>query len=79
MLHRVDLICSTDLVLAYYLRKEGHRLDETEKVATLSGQFDEYMGFNKDTDDSVVESFNKAFDRIKRDGVYDKILSKHIE
>ncbi len=77
--HRFDLICSTDLVLAYYLRKEGHRLDETEKVVTLSGQFDEYMGFNKETDDSVVENFNKAFDRIKQNGVYDKIISKYIQ
>ncbi len=79
LLQRVDLICSTDLVLAYYLRKEGHRLNETERVVSLKGQFDEYMGFNKDTDDSVVESFTKAFDSIKQDGVYDKIISKHIE
>ncbi len=79
LFHRVDLICSTDLVLAYYLRKEGHRLGETEKVVTLSGQFDEYMGFNKETADSVVDSFNKAFDKLKQDGIYNKILAKYMQ
>jgi polar amino acid transport system substrate-binding protein len=54
------------------------------KVVYVLGQTDYYYAFNKETPDSIVQSFQQALDYIKnnkdRDGVsdYEKILSKYI-
>ncbi len=74
---RFDLICSTDLVLASNLRQAGHDFHEVEKVVTLEGQFDEYMGVNIESDDAIVEQLQTAFERMKQHGAYDRIISKY--
>lgn len=79
LIERFDLICSTDLVLAYNLNQAGHDFREVEKVVTLEGQFNEYMGLNIESDDAIVEQLRVAFDRMKQNGTYDQIISKYTQ
>lgn len=54
------------------------------RVAYVLGQIDYYYAFNKETPDSIVQSFQQAIDDVKnskdKDGVsdYQKILSKYV-
>ena len=36
-----------------------------------------YYAFNKNTDDSIIKAYQKALDKIKANGTYDKILKKY--
>ena len=55
---------------------EGFDTSKYEIVYTLKVGY-QYFAFNKNTDDKVVQKWQKALDVIKKDGTYEKIHSKY--
>ncbi len=78
--NRFDLLPNNEMVLSYNLRKEGHSLNEVEKVfdITKEGGRDFYFAVNNKTDGILVEKLRQAFDKIKKDGTYDTVLKKYL-
>jgi polar amino acid transport system substrate-binding protein len=66
----------------WLIKKSGANAKDF-KVVYILGQIDYYYAFNKETPDSIVQSFQQAIDQVKnnkdKDGVsdYEKILSKY--
>ena len=74
---RVDFICGLEAELAFGLKKEGFDPNKIERSLLLSGGLEYYYAFNKQTPDYVVEEFSKALEKIKQNGIFDKITSKY--
>lgn len=67
MAGRIDLSVHSHETLIDYCRKEGINPDLFEAVILLDKQ-DMYYAFHRDTPDSVIARFQKAFDDLKREG-----------
>ncbi len=67
-----------------WLIKESGANTSDFRVAYVLGQIDYHYAFNKETPDSIVQSFQQAIDDVKntkdKDGIsdYQKILSKYV-
>lgn len=79
--HHVDLIPNNDLVLASRLRQEEHSFSEVEKafVITPEGASYFYFGLSKATDAQLVQKLQQAFDQLKQDGGYERILHQYLQ
>jgi len=76
---RIDLVSYIPLEAAYRLRKLGKSYDLIEKLFLMSGEYKYYLAFSHGTDDEIVAQFQKAFDDMKHDGLYNKILKKYMK
>ncbi|MBF0280813.1 MAG: transporter substrate-binding domain-containing protein [SAR324 cluster bacterium] len=75
---RVDFMPTSELEMAFRLRNDGKSYAMVEKAYLLSGGLFYYLAFSKETDDRVVEQFQKAFEIIEQDGTLDKIKSRYL-
>ncbi len=73
---RIDLVASSFETLNVTCRKAGLNPDIFESVIILEKK-SIYYAFHKDTADSVILTFQKAFDKLKSEGVLDEILNKY--
>lgn len=74
---RVDFIYSLEFSLFFGLKKAGLNPDKIEKSLLLSEGLEYYYAFNPDTSDLIVEKFQKALQKIKDNGTFDKIANKY--
>lgn len=76
--NRIDLWGVATLPGLYFLRRQGME-GRIVKVYALKELPNDgmYMAFGNKTDDAVVEQFRGALDSIKRQGIYQKLLSKY--
>jgi ABC-type amino acid transport substrate-binding protein len=79
----IDAWAYGDITGIWLLQQSGENANDY-KVAYVLGENNVYYAFNKETPDSIVKSFQKAFDYVKsnkdQSGVtdYEKILTKYI-
>jgi len=79
----IDAWAYNDLAGISLLQQSGANLSDY-KVAFILGQDDGYYAFNKETPDSIAQSFQQALDYIKNNkdssgtSDYEKILNKYI-
>ncbi len=79
----IDAWAYGDTAGIWLIKKSGANASDF-RAAYVLGQIDYYYAFNKETPDSIVQSFQQALDYIKSNkdssGVsdYEKILTKYI-
>jgi len=74
---RFPFIVGTDLTFQSRLKKLGHHEREVERVIILEDKDQQFLGFNLETPDSLVDKFQKSFMELKKDGFYKKIKEKY--
>lgn len=73
---RIDLFAYDENVLHWIMTQEGLNPEDFESVYVLSEGF-HYFGFHRDTDDELIEQFQKALDDLKDEGLYDIVLKRY--
>ena len=73
-----DLVCKMKLGMAFSLRKRGKSMDFVEPVFQLPSGGEYYLAFSLGTPDEVVDKFQKALEKIKKNRVFDRIKAKWI-
>ncbi len=73
---RIDFVASSFETLNVTCRKAGINPGIFESVIILEKK-SIYYAFHKDTADSVILTFQKAFDELKSEGVRDEILKRY--
>lgn len=74
---RVDLVMGSELALAYRLKALNLDYSKLKKAYEIGQQWgDLSIAFSKSTSDIWVHKFQEAFEKIKKDGTYDKIHRK---
>ena len=74
---RIDFICGSKSEVVFGLNKEGLDPNQIEKSLLLSGGLNYYYAFNKKTPDYIVEAFSKTLEKIKQNGVFDRVVSRY--
>lgn len=74
---RIDFLYGLEFTTIYGLKKAGFDPSQVEKSLLLNSGLEYYYGFNKNTSDDIVNRFQQALDAIKRNGTFDKIVSKY--
>jgi polar amino acid transport system substrate-binding protein len=74
---RVDLIEFVAPVLHSKLQRLKSFDLELEKVFLIDGSKQYYIGFSLDTDDQVVDDFNRALNRLSADGTLEVLRKKY--
>ena len=72
----VDMIPSHPLTLKYEMANQGLDESKVEKVMDLSVEGAYYMAYSKGTDDRLIESTQKAFDKLKKERVIESIRAR---
>ncbi len=75
--NRIDLINILDSSLAYLANEEGVSMSEFESVMVADESKQFYIALNINTSPQIVESFQKSFETMKKNGELQKILSKY--
>jgi len=64
----------------WIIKENGHDITEYEIVFEITKEEKNlYFAFNKDTSDEIIGKFQKALDEVKKEGLYDKIISKYLK
>jgi ABC-type amino acid transport substrate-binding protein len=74
--HRIDMF-AYEINVARYELKSHHLNPDDFKVVYVLQKSDLYYAFNKDTDDSVIQAYQEALDRIKATNFYQRIIHKY--
>ncbi len=76
---RVDLVALPKMAGFTLAKKLGYNPRELTTVLELSEipPGANYMAFSRDTPDEMVEAFRTALDKVKQEGIYDKIIAKY--
>lgn len=73
---RIDLWATSEMVSFYGLKKAGYDTNAYESVfVQKEGQL--YYAFHKDTDDALVQKFQKAIDAVKASADFQKIMTRY--
>ncbi|MCD4678443.1 MAG: transporter substrate-binding domain-containing protein [Desulfobacula sp.] len=77
----IDLWGVVELTAYHILRTKQLPVDAIRKVYCLEGVSTEgaYMAFSKNTSDALVNQFQEALIKIKKDGTYNRILVKYLQ
>ncbi len=75
---RIDLGTALEIEAAFSMKKFGKSYDELEKLIEVEKRYDFYSALNKDTSDRIVEMLQKALDRMKIDGTYQRIKESYL-
>ena len=76
---RIDFIVDNPLLIAWSLKEKGYRVDEVEQALSIEHPTAAvYFGFNKHTDDQVIQQLQQALDTLKQEGGYDMIFKKYL-
>ena len=71
----IDLWVSSDFNMPYLARQAGVDPQELELVLPFRS-VKNYIAFSKSTPDAVVTAWQKTFDTIKSDGIYERLTNK---
>ena len=71
---RIDMFAYDENVAFYYAKRNGFNIDDFEVIYTLK-EAELYFAFNKNTDDKIINRWQKALDTIKSNGRYKKIIN----
>ena len=75
---RIDLMPYYEAPFLHKVRNLGYDPGNFEKAYFISDASEElYMAFSNSTSDKIVEKFAKALERIKTNGIYDKIVKEY--
>jgi len=79
---RLDLWFSAELVANFLLKKNGYFPQNTIRnvyfLDEISGE-GLYVAFSKKTPKQIVDRYQAALAKIKKDGIYDKIMKKYLQ
>lgn len=75
--NKTDLFPTDELSFIYNLKQQG--LDKKIIPVKMEAFFESklYIAFNKETSDDIIDRWETAFEEIKADGTYDKILERY--
>ncbi len=76
---RVDMASFLPLEFAHRMRLLGKEFNMLERMFLVSGEFKYFLAFSRGTPDSAVTAFQQAYDGMKADGSYDRILKKYMK
>lgn len=76
MAGRIQLWAGGDVQLPYLMVKEGFKADDIEKLLEFR-KTEMYLAFSKDTDPAIVAKWQAAYEAMKKDGTYDKIMAAY--
>ncbi|MEA3289466.1 MAG: ABC transporter substrate-binding protein [Campylobacterota bacterium] len=74
--NRIDMFSYNISVAFANAKMEGFDTSKYEIIYTLK-EGELYFAFNKDTEDAIINKWQKALDVIKENGIYAKILEKY--
>jgi len=74
--NRIDIFAYETNAAFENAKKLGFDINKYEIIYTLK-EGELYFAFNKNTDDTIIQKWQKALDTIKENGIYDKILLKY--
>lgn len=77
---RIELWAVDEFTGYYLLKKNNFDPKTIKKIYCIDEISTEgtYMAFSKDTPDEIVDKFKTAYEKIKKNGLYDMILKEHI-
>jgi len=77
--NRASLISAGDIFLRFRAKQAGvdYRLIKNTGVKLLEQT--QYVAFSKSTPDSVIQQWQNIFNKIKQNGVYDKIFQRELK
>lgn len=73
---KIDMFAYEVTVGKYIANENGFDTSKYETVYILK-EGELYFAFNKETDDAIIQKWQKSLDTIKANGEYDKIISKY--
>ncbi|WP_164970039.1 ABC transporter substrate-binding protein [Arcobacter sp. CECT 8983] len=75
--NKTDLLPADEVTFIYNLKQKD--LDKKILPVKMEAFFESklYIAFNKDTSDDIIKDWKSAFEEIKADGTYDKILERY--
>jgi ABC-type amino acid transport substrate-binding protein len=73
---RIDMFAYNSNVAQYYSKENGIDWNKFEIVYVLK-ETDVYLAFNNQTNDKIINKWQKAFELIKLNGTYQRILEKY--
>jgi polar amino acid transport system substrate-binding protein len=73
---RIDMFSYNTTVAFANAKKNGFDSNKYEVVYTLK-KGEVYFAFNKDTDDAIIQKWQKALDQVKSDGTFNSIIAKY--
>lgn len=76
---RVDLVSYIPIEAAYRLKQLGEDYGKLNKLFLISGEYQYYLAFSKEVPDDLIIQFQKAYDELKKNGLYDQILEKYLK
>ena len=76
---RVDLVASIELSMIHRLKQHGLSYEDVNKTVLLSDKYSYYLALNKSVPDELVKRLQKALDKIKKDGRFDKLYQSYLK
>jgi polar amino acid transport system substrate-binding protein len=77
-LNRVDLIAALDWSAYFLAKQNGHSATELEPVMLLDNSHAYYFALNKQSDATLTDKLNQAFEKVRASGQMDKLRSKYV-
>ncbi len=75
---RIDLFSYDNGVARWLMKKENINPDNYEVVYLLATT-DHYFAFHKDTSDILINRFQNELDKIKEEGIHQRILDRYLK
>jgi len=76
---RIDFVANNNLAMAHLLRQEGYSFDDVEQAFILQDKYQYYYGFNKATNERIIQQLQQGLEALKLDGTYDKLLLNYLK
>ncbi|MBN1984475.1 MAG: transporter substrate-binding domain-containing protein [Chitinivibrionales bacterium] len=73
---RIDVICYTEGSAFQMMSSVGLKKDDYESIFTVK-KFESCYAFNKDTPDELIQRFQTALDKLKKEGKIEPIVTKY--
>lgn len=78
LMGRIDLLVSTNLTLSYLVKIENIDVNLITDAFKLGDPIKDYFGFNLNTSDKVITTFQSAFNELVKSGGYKKIVDRYL-
>lgn len=75
---KIDFLYGLDLELNHGIKQAGLDPSQVKKSLLLSGGMKYYFGFHKNASDKLVNKFQNALDKLKSNGIFEKIRKKYV-
>lgn len=75
---RIDLMPSSDILMATKLKDRGIPVEKVEKVIIFDDRYYYYLALNKSVSNAIVLKLQKALDQIKATGLYEQMKGLYL-